>query len=81
MSNMDGNDEEQEVFYEDYDTRAEIISQCYYALTAIEYVDPYDKKGQEQKNRIKRKALEVICLLYTSPSPRDRQKSRMPSSA
>ena len=24
---------------------------------------------------------EQICLLYTSPSPRDRQKSRMPSSA
>ena len=23
----------------------------------------------------------MICLLYTSPSPRDRQKSRMPSSA
>ena len=23
----------------------------------------------------------IICLLYTSPSPRDRQKSRMPSSA
>ena len=23
----------------------------------------------------------VVCLLYTSPSPRDRQKSRMPSSA
>ena len=22
-----------------------------------------------------------VCLLYTSPSPRDRQKSRMPSSA
>ena len=30
------------------------------------------------------KALELgrsVCLLYTSPSPRDRQKSRMPSSA
>ena len=32
------------------------------------------------------KALDVyfpnkVCLLYTSPSPRDRQKSRMPSSA
>ena len=26
-------------------------------------------------------ALYVVCLLYTSPSPRDRQKSRMPSSA
>ena len=24
---------------------------------------------------------ETTCLLYTSPSPRDRQKSRMPSSA
>ena len=23
----------------------------------------------------------AACLLYTSPSPRDRQKSRMPSSA
>ena len=26
-------------------------------------------------------AMPVSCLLYTSPSPRDRQKSRMPSSA
>ena len=24
---------------------------------------------------------QIGCLLYTSPSPRDRQKSRMPSSA
>ena len=27
------------------------------------------------------RVLFKICLLYTSPSPRDRQKSRMPSSA
>ena len=27
------------------------------------------------------RARALICLLYTSPSPRDRQKSRMPSSA
>ena len=27
------------------------------------------------------KVLSDGCLLYTSPSPRDRQKSRMPSSA
>ena len=26
-------------------------------------------------------AKNIGCLLYTSPSPRDRQKSRMPSSA
>ena len=25
--------------------------------------------------------MDKVCLLYTSPSPRDRQKSRMPSSA
>ena len=34
--------------------------------------------GGSVKDRI---ALSMICLLYTSPSPRDRQKSRMPSSA
>ena len=28
-----------------------------------------------------RRILFLVCLLYTSPSPRDRQKSRMPSSA
>ena len=27
------------------------------------------------------RAVIITCLLYTSPSPRDRQKSRMPSSA
>ena len=27
------------------------------------------------------KSLEKTCLLYTSPSPRDRTRSRMPSSA
>ena len=27
------------------------------------------------------KAIRYICLLYTSPSPRDMRRSRMPSSA
>ena len=30
--------------------------------------------------RVKRNE-DYFCLLYTSPSPRDRQRSRMPSSA
>ena len=30
---------------------------------------------------IDRVAMDKFCLLYTSPSPRERQKSRMPSSA
>ena len=32
-------------------------------------------------NDIDVRQLYDTCLLYTSPSPRDRQKSRMPSSA
>ena len=34
----------------------------------------------EIQDRLSSSSLNV-CLLYTSPSPRDRQKSRMPSSA
>ena len=48
-----------------------------------------DQKGARRINRKvpRRFALSIgmaksrNCLLYTSPSPRDRQKSRMPSSA
>ena len=32
-------------------------------------------------NKIESKVKEKGCLLYTSPSPRDRTRSRMPSSA
>ena len=43
------------------------------------------KRGYKAKKTIKSKACEsqssVICLLYTSPSPRDLSTSRMPSSA
>ena len=37
----------------------------------------------DQANAMSKSELENVkdCLLYTSPSPRDRQKSRMPSSA
>ena len=34
-----------------------------------------------EKLQEKREMQAQACLLYTSPSPRDRQKSRMPSSA
>ena len=32
-------------------------------------------------NGVESTKLNIFCLLYTSPSPRDREKSRMPSSA
>ena len=37
--------------------------------------------SQEKESGLIIFALHNSCLLYTSPSPRDRQKSRMPSSA
>ena len=36
---------------------------------------------KENQVEVAKIQLKDICLLYTSPSPRDRQKSRMPSSA
>ena len=39
-----------------------------------------DIQEENRKGRLL-DSLNKICLLYTSPSPRDRQKSRMPSSA
>ena len=45
----------------------------------------YAKKIQEEVEKKEQENLantdSSSCLLYTSPSPRDRQKSRMPSSA
>ena len=40
-------------------------------------------KEDVEIRRMMQKGMERagVCLLYTSPSPRDRQKSRMPSSA
>ena len=42
--------------------------------------DIYDKFG-DGTNLVSFVSFASTCLLYTSPSPRDRQKSRMPSSA
>ena len=42
------------------------------APSEVEFSAPVDETELETR---------IACLLYTSPSPRDRQKSRMPSSA
>ena len=39
------------------------------------------KTIQNKYHRPETYSLDEICLLYTSPSPRDRTRSRMPSSA
>ena len=54
------------------------------------YYDPNEQhivlytEGRHPKDIVRSYAHEMIhhiCLLYTSPSPRDRTRSRMPSSA
>ena len=54
----------------------------------IDFLKNYFKNEQveiivigQPKNMLNQDSLIEPCLLYTSPSPRDRQKSRMPSSA
>eukprot|EP00656_Telonema_subtile_P032690 TRINITY_DN35935_c0_g1_i1.p1 TRINITY_DN35935_c0_g1~~TRINITY_DN35935_c0_g1_i1.p1 ORF type:complete len:145 (-),score=29.57 TRINITY_DN35935_c0_g1_i1:9-443(-) len=39
------------------------------------------KRTKVQARPTRSRAMEASCLLYTSPSPRDRTRSRMPSSA
>ena len=42
---------------------------------------PAKKAKTTTKKVVGKEAKKKICLLYTSPSPRDAQLSRMPSSA
>src|SRR5665213_817347 len=44
-------------------------------LEVLAGLDKARKAGEHRASKVH------VCLLYTSPSPRDRQKSRMPSSA
>ena len=49
-------------------------------LTEVELREDHNLTAQRGGSNDRRKGPQT-CLLYTSPSPRDRQKSRMPSSA
>ena len=59
-------------YFRPHDTAVISIPQKAPANAILRTESPFDLL-----ERIKK----VACLLYTSPSPRDRQKSRMPSSA
>ena len=47
-----------------------LLSLCAFASTSADAIEADLKRWDTQ-----------ICLLYTSPSPRDERQSRMPSSA
>ena len=69
-----------------------VIDQAIALMNSIRLYDPdspvilipYDNNYQQIADLLSEKYGVILypdCLLYTSPSPRDRQKSRMPSSA
>ena len=41
----------------------------------------FEEKAQLNESNLKKNKQYIVCLLYTSPSPRDAHESRMPSSA
>ena len=79
------------------DIRIALVSFGLFALTACHNKGDVQNSEMEKPTIVQQKLLDAgwtaaapneelteeygICLLYTSPSPRDRQKSRMPSSA
>ena len=51
------------------------------SLLAIHEAGVDNVSSEDLQQAIEQMSQSMTCLLYTSPSPRDRQKSRMPSSA
>ena len=73
-----------------FEIHKDLVDKEGYDPKSPEYYSEIDKrirvdfghKFDNNDNKATTKPVQsVACLLYTSPSPRDRQKSRMPSSA
>ena len=61
---------------------AEFVGQVFIDYYAnFDRIDDYLRKVKLEKMAERPSSLFGICLLYTSPSPRDLSTSRMPSSA
>ena len=51
------------------------------SIERLDVISVDEKDAKDYVTEIDRSAELMICLLYTSPSPRDLSTSRMPSSA
>ena len=60
------------------DVDREVVARLESELSGLNGVDELVSSSRRGRASV---TLTYTCLLYTSPSPRDRQKSRMPSSA
>ena len=56
------------------------LSQSNLSVTSVTHL-PFQLNPQMPRKGMSRLDYVKTCLLYTSPSPRDRTRSRMPSSA
>ena len=52
-----------------------------YKMTYVDATCPLVSKVHREAENLNKAGYHIICLLYTSPSPRDGTSSRMPSSA
>ena len=50
-------------------------------LVSKSWIDGYYYRPRTDRTELEKYHEDLICLLYTSPSPRDTERSRMPSSA
>ena len=57
------------------------VRATYEKLLVVRAQDRDEQAFRELVTLYERRMLYYICLLYTSPSPRDQRGSRMPSSA
>ena len=58
------------------------MAKCFEVTVTVQHEVDGGKGGTKIKKVRESYLVDAMtCLLYTSPSPRDRQKSRMPSSA
>ena len=60
---------------------AQFVVKKDFIVTLNNDVYTLEQENTFQSDLLGEGTLHFTCLLYTSPSPRDRQKSRMPSSA
>ena len=51
------------------------------SMSQVSFIQDHSNRFYDTGIALKTKSLNNSCLLYTSPSPRDRTRSRMPSSA
>ena len=69
-----------EPFYENYGPDA-VLSGAVPSYVVLDPADGFALDPERLRAAVTPRTRGIICLLYTSPSPRDRTRSRMPSSA